>query len=152
MKTLKEYLDAPGGRKQMQSDIDEILRWMDFEKIAKVMDFLDWGWVEEDGKDMEGRRLVAKEGYTTYIPTEKDIMLKAKNIIDYTVESALEAEAKGEFERHYEVDSGGFICELDIIDDDMRKNFWGEDVPDDYEHSVDICLKFVLEEAMGKFV
>lgn len=152
MKTLKEYLDAPDGRKQMYSDIDEILRWMDFEKIAKVMDFLDWGWVKKEDEELDGHMFTDENGYVSYIPTAKEVMLMARRVIDWTVDGALESEKNGEFEKHYSVNTAGFVCELEIVDDDIKENFWGKDCPDDFEHSVDITLKFVLEEAMGKFV
>ena len=33
-----------------QESIDEIMDWFDFEKVAKVMEFLKWKWVStEDG-------------------------------------------------------------------------------------------------------
>lgn len=161
MKTLKEYLEAPGGRKQFEADIDDIMELFDFEKIARVMDFLNWGWLIGE-KDMEtllarGYKVFpADEDYPgngLYVPKVKDITIMARKIITDTVESALEAEERGEFEkRRYFVDSAGFYCELEIVDDEIRKRAWGDDAPDDFEHSVDIVLRFVLEDNLGKFV
>lgn len=161
MKTLKEYLEAPGGREQFEADIDDIMELFDFEKIARVMDFLNWGWRIGE-KDMDtllarGYKVFpADEDYPDnglYVPKVKDITIMARKIITDTVESALEAEERGEFkERRYFVDSAGFYCELEIVDDEIRKRAWGDDAPDDFEHSVDIVLRFVLEDNLGKFV
>lgn len=157
MKTLKEYLDLIEGRRQMESDIEEIMETIDFEKIAKVMDFLGWTWVIR-GRDADE---LVKQGYTVvfddeygddmYAPKVKDIVLRARKIINDTIYNALESEERGEFTTHYMMDSGGFHCELDIVDDDVRKRHFGDDADDDFKHSVDITLKFVLEDYIGKF-
>ena len=157
MKTLKEYLDAPGGREQLASDVDEILSWFDFKKIADVMDFLNWGWAISKDKSVDdlldaGYRVIDEGAYDVYIPQEKDVILAAKRIIDQTVNHALDAEAEGDFTDYYYVDGAGFYCELKIIDDEFRTYFWGEDAPDDFEHSVDITLRFCIEESLGKFL
>lgn len=158
MKTFKEYLDAPDGKKQMLDYIDDILNIIDFKRIESVMDFLRWGWVIGD-KDVDD---LLQEGYVVfysdftednlYVPKEKDIILAARRIIEDTVERALECEANYDLStKHFSVSRAGFLCEIDIIDDDRRKRIWGEDAPDDFEHSVDITLKFILEENLGKF-
>mgnify|MGYP007101851868 CR=1 FL=1 len=138
MKTLKEYLDAPGGRRQMIETIDEVIGEFDFEKIANVMGFLEWNWYFAEDNNMG-------------VPDKKEVEKQARSHLYYLVEHAEKAEADGEFEKKYILDGGGFYAELEIVDDDTRKSFFGEDAPDDFEHSVDILLKFVVEDNLGKF-
>lgn len=74
--------------------IDEIMDWFDFERVAKVMEFLNWKWVSaEDGVPSIGeikksaRRLlkeaiknktsIATGGFkVTYIPKDDYILLE----------------------------------------------------------------------------
>ena len=138
MKTLKEYLDAPGGRRQMMETIDEVISHFDFEKIADVMDYLSWEWFfKEDGSNR--------------VPNKKEVEARAREHLYDLVEHAEEAEKENNFTNRYYIDGGGFYAELEIVDDETRKGFFGEDAPDDFEHSVDILLKFVLEDNLGKF-
>ena len=157
MKTLKEYLDAPGGRQQLEEDIEEILDSLDFEKIASVMEFLDWKWCDgkRDAEELIERGYVVnvvEDGYVMYVPKVADIIRVARRTINDVISHALEAEENGEFIGRYYVDGAGFYCELEILDDETRKRFVGEDAPDDFKDSVDISLRFVIEDYMGKFV
>lgn len=138
----------------MRTNIDDILSWMDFKKIADVLDFLNQGWAVK-GKDVDdlvesGYRVLDDTLGPLYIPKEKDVLLKAKEYLDSIIEDVLDAEENGMFRDNWHID-GVFYCGLQIIDDETRKDLFGEDAPDDFEHSVDIKLRFVLEECPGKF-
>ena len=93
---MKEYLSTSEGRKQMRANIDEILSWMDFKKIADVLGFLHQGW-STNGMDVDS---LVENGYEVfddeygcgklYIPKEKDVLLKAKKYWEDLVEDALD--------------------------------------------------------------
>ena len=139
MKTLKEYLEAPGGRRQMMETIDEVMRSIDCEKIADIMTYLDWEWYFKEDDSMR-------------VPTKEEVESRAKKHLYDLVDHAEEAERENNFTDRYYIDGGGFYAELEIVDDETRKRFFGEDAPDDFEHSVDILLKFVVEDNLGKFI
>lgn len=139
MKTLKEYLEAPGGRRQMMETIDEVISHIDFEEIADVMDYLSWEWYFKEDESMR-------------VPDKKEVEDRARKHLYDLVDHAEEAEKENNFTDRYYIDGGGFYAELEIADDETRKRFFGEDAPDDFEHSVDITLRFVIEDYMGKFV
>jgi len=139
MKTLKEYLDAPGGRRQMMETIDEVISHLDFEEIADVMDYLSWEWYFKEDESMR-------------VPDKKEVEDRARKHLYDLVDHAEEAEKENNFTDRYYIDGGGFYAELEIADDETRKRFFGEDAPDDFEHSVDITLRFVIEDYNGKFV
>ena len=118
--------------------IDEVMHSIDCKKIADVMAYLDWEWCFNGDEDMR-------------VPDEKEVEDRARKHLYDLIECAEEAEKKNEFTDRYFIDGGGFYAELEIVDDETRKRFFGEDAPDDFEHSVDIRLKFVLEDNLGKF-
>ena len=138
MKSLKEYLQAPGGMRQMMETIDEVISSFDFEKIANVMEFIDWEWYFKEEDLMK-------------VPDKQEIESRARKQLYDLVEQAEKAEKENNFTDWYFIDCGGFYAELKIVDDETRKGFFGEDAPDDFEHSVDILLKFVLEDNLSKF-
>ena len=155
MKTLKEYLDEPGGKEQLENEVDKILGDFDFKKVERVMDCLSWFWyIGKKNIDIfidRGNRTSDDGMY--YIPKEKDLLFEARKIIMDTIDSYLEAEKNGEdLSSGWGISTAGFWCRVSIVDDETRKYYMGEDAEDNFENSVDIKLKFVIAENFGKFV
>ena len=153
MKTLKEYLSTVEGRKQMTNELNGILDEFDFSAVAAAMDALDWAWhlpeelVEEYLE--KGRRVFYDPDYpdlATYRPEYEDIMRTGRRMLFETLEHAAEQDGY-----YYYSKSGGFEVEVEVVEDETRERAFGEDAPDDFEHSVDVSLKFVVEGTITKF-
>lgn len=70
--------------KQWQKNIDEVMDWFDFDKVAKTMATLNWSWWDEG------------------VPSEGQLRRKARQLMTECVE------------RGRGVATGGFKVELDI--------------------------------------
>jgi hypothetical protein len=55
---------------KQQNAIDEIMDWFDFEKVAKVMSFLEWKWIS------------AEEG----VPSVGEIRQQARKLLKQVIE------------------------------------------------------------------
>lgn len=135
MKTLKEYISTADGVMQMWDDINEILDNFDFSAVYVAMEALDWKWVmkDENGENEERQ------------PEINELQKEAREIlVKLIMRLANEGENKG-FE-----DYGGFEACVEVIDDMLRKRVFGEDAPDDFKHSVELRLRFIIEENMPK--
>jgi len=55
---------------KQQNAIDEIMDWFDFEKVAKVMSFLEWKWIS------------AEEG----VPSVSEIRQEARKLLKQAIE------------------------------------------------------------------
>lgn len=84
-----------------QERIDEVMDWFDFNKVSRVMEFLDWQWVYP----------------TDGVPTEADLRQKARELLhmawDYSERSNEESFAG----------TGGFTAEADAARNWIRLTF-----------------------------
>ena len=135
MKTLKEYISTADGMMQMWDDINEILDDFDFSAVYVAMDALDWKWAmkDEDGEDVERQ------------PEINELQKKARGMMVELIATLAEDGEKSGFSN-----GGGFEVGVEIIDDKLRKRVFGEDAPDDFKHSVELKLRFIIEENIPK--
>lgn len=86
---------------EIQNSISEILGCMDFEKIKKVMDFLNWTWWNTDGvPEIYELRIFAREQLNR---VAKGLIKSGKN--------------------RYATSCGGFVAEAERDDDDSKIYF-----------------------------
>ena len=86
---------------ETKNSINEILDCMDFEKIKKVMDFLNWTWWNTDGvPEIYELRIFAREQLNR---VAKDLIKSGKN--------------------RYSTSCGGFVAEAERDDDDSKIYF-----------------------------
>lgn len=149
MKTIKEYISTPEGVTQMFNKVNEVLDDFNFNSIANVMEKLNWRWActheeaekyNDEGCDVAwGSGLM---GMCEYIPKEKQLIAEARRIIMECITGIPENETT------WSVSTGGFKARVFISTDEERREYWGEPADvDDFEHSVDIELYFILEES-----
>lgn len=148
MKTMKEYLSTPDGVKQMWDKINEVLDNFDFNTVKVVMEALDWHWActpeeaemyEEQGCRAK-TRMDGEEAY--YYPEYPQLLKQARELLVQCVEDMPEGETE------WSVSTGGFMAKAFITTDEERLDYYGDvaDV-DDFAHSVDILLYFIVEES-----
>ena len=120
----------------MWNDINEILDDFDFEKVHKVMETLDWKWYLADYED---------EDEELRVPTANEVRKRARSeMTSLITQMAEEGETTG-FSN-----GGGIEVTVEVIKDEVRKLAFGEDAPDDFKHSVELKLRFIVEENMPK--
>lgn len=155
MKTLKEYIATADGVKQMWNRIHDILDGFDFGKIYIAMEALGWEWCARESEIEElkelGRNVHINREFpelSTYVPEVEDIRKQARKMLEGIVNEAAEYQENHptDDKLYYTTSTGGFEASISILDDDTRRDIFGDDAPDDFEHSVDIVLKFVIEE------
>lgn len=148
MKTMKEYLSTPEGVKQMWDKINEVLDNFDFNTVKVVMEALDWHWActpeEAEMYEEQGCRAKARmdgEG-AYYYPEYPQLLKQAREMLVQCVEDMPEGETE------WSVSTGGFMAKAFITKDEERLDYYGDvaDV-DDFAHSVDILLYFIVEES-----
>ena len=149
MKTMKEYLSTPEGVKQMWKKINEVLDNFDFNTVKVVMDALDWHWAcspdEAEMYEEQGcrarTRVDSKEAY--FYPEYPQLLQHARERLVGCIESMPDDETR------WSENGGGFKVEVSICTDEERKDYYGSSVADvdDFEHSVDIALYFIVEES-----
>lgn len=148
MKTMKEYLSTPDGVKQMWDKINEVLDNFDFTKVTTTMEALDWGWActEEDAEMYEVQgcktRWCGDDGGWVYYPEYPQLLKQAREMLAQCVEDMPEGETE------WSISTGGFMAKAFITTDEERLDYYGDvaDV-DDFAHSVDILLYFIVEES-----
>ena len=147
MKTIKEYISTAEGMDQMYEKIGEILDNFDFPKVVKVMEALNWFWVcsEEEAHEYLERGLKVAGGNDglgyQFLPDTQSLIKFARKFILDTIKSMPENETI------WRSETGGFMVEVFIFkNDEDRKEYYGEETEDDFKHSVDITLRFVVEE------
>lgn len=141
MKTIKEYLSTPEGVEQKWNVINEILEGFNFDEVFTAMEAVDWRWVvigEDKADEME------KDGYE-YRPKIQDLRKKAREMLIDTIAKCPDEETE------WGQSSGGFETKMCILTDEERKEVFGDDAPDDFEHSVDLRLKFVFGDSGSRF-
>lgn len=153
MKTIKEYLSTPEGVEQKWSTINEIIENFDFDEIYAAMEAVDWRWVvsgqeradkmEEEGYDI--RWCDVNDDWYEYRPKIKDLRERAREMLNETLERCHDEETE------WGQSSGGFETKMCILTDEERKEVFGDDAPDDFEHSVDLRLKFVFGDSGSRF-
>ena len=145
---MKEYLSTPDGVKQMWDKINEVLDNFDFNTVKVAMDALDWHWActpeeaemyEEQGCRAK-TRMDGEEAY--YYPEYPQLLKQAREMLVQCVEDMPEGETE------WSVSTGGFMAKAFISTDEERLDYYGDaaDV-DDFAHSVDILLYFIVEES-----
>ncbi len=150
MKTIKEYLSTPEGVEQKWNIINEILENFDFVSIHILMDALDWMWYctekDADEKKELGNKVVAHGDFHEFLPEPDDLRKRARELLGEVLDGCGE---KGLNE--YAIATGGFEVYVTILTDEERVGVHGEDAPDDFEHSIDLRLKFVAEDSGSRF-
>ena len=147
MKTMKEYLSTPEGVKQMWDKINEVLDNFDFTKVTATMEALDWGWActENEASIYAGEGCKVKLGgdYPLYFPNHSQLLKQARELMVQCIED-MAKEGKNE----WSISTGGFMIKAYICTDDERRDYYGSvaDV-DDFAHSVDLSLYFIVEES-----
>ena len=150
MKTIKEYLEEPGGIVQAVSEINNIIDNFDFEAVSATMDALNWDWLCPSDKVEKFEKLGKLTGPPMYHPDIDDIRNNARTLLCNLI---LERAWKGKQDvEEWFVSTGGFEVSVTLIDDEDRKRLFGEEAPDDFEHSVDSVLKCVVEENLTKYM
>ena len=150
MKTIKEYLEEPGGIVQAVSEINDIIDNFDFEAVSTTMDALNWDWLCPSDKVEEFEKLGKLTGPSMYHPDVDDIRNNARTLLCNLI---FEQAWKGKQDaKEWSVSTGGFEVRAVLIDDEDRKWLFDEEAPDDFKHSVDIVLKFVVEENLSKYM
>ena len=152
MKTLKEYASGTEGMKQMMKEMQTILDDFNFGAVYTAMKALSWAWSVPDGMLEEyldkGKDVAYDPEYpelATFKPDFDDVERKGRNFLYDSLMDLTESD-----EYNYEMSGGGFEFRAWVLDDETRKRVYGEDAPDDFEHSVDIWFKFVIEENLPK--
>ena len=150
MKTIKEYLSTPEGVEQKWNVINEILENFDFVSIHVLMDALDWMWycTEKDANEKRelGNKVRVHGDFHEYLPEPNDLRKRARELLNEVIVEC------GEKERNeYTIATGGFETYVTILTDEERIETHGKDVPDDFEHSVDLRLRFVAEDSGSRF-
>lgn len=147
MKTMKEYLSTADDVKQMWEKVNEVLDNFDFSKVVATMETLDWGWActadEADEYAAVGCRTKDDGGdYFYYFPQYPQLLKQARKMIVECIEDMPDDE------NECSLSTGGFYIKVYICTDEERRDYYGSigDV-DDFAHSVDISLKFVVEES-----
>lgn len=152
MKTLKEYIATQDGLKQAVDDINEILDDFDFKSVHMAIEALGWGWhvpadkIDEyimNGKDVDYD--VECPELATYKPDYDDVVRYGNKFL---YNELFEAAKSSDYE--YYSSTGGFDLSIHVIDDETRERVFGKDAPDDFKHSVEIHLRFVIEENIPK--
>ena len=151
MKKLKEYVESAEGMRQMMADINAILDDFDFGAVYTTMEALSWEWGVPNGMVDEYRakgKLVSDReysGFELYRPDYDDVVKKGRNFLFEEVSKACERD-----DYEFNCSTGGFEVEVEVLDDETRKRAFGDDAPDDFEHSVEIRFRFVVESNMPK--
>lgn len=152
MKTLKEYISSAEGLKQMVDDMNEILDDFNFGAVYTAMNALSWAWSVPKGMIDEyiekGKSVHCCPDYpelATYDPDYDDVVKHGRNFLYKALMSAGE-----ESEYEYYENTGGFAVKISVLDDETRKKVFGDDAPDDFKHSVEIHMQFVVEENLPK--
>lgn len=125
-KSVRDYISTLAGYKQFRDRVDEIILHFDFQKVHNVMEMLDWRWASWYDE--------AEDQHTNEVPSVYALRTRAHQMLL----DAVEKDCGG---------SGGFEVRTyvyDLVDEDGVPFFPGE--PDDFEHSVHLSLKFVVEE------
>ena len=153
MKTIREYLSTAEGVEQKWNVINEILEDFNFDEIFAAMEAADWRWIvtgkdnademEEDGYDI--RRSGIDDDWYEYRPKIQDLRKQAREMLIDTIASCPDEETE------WGQSTGGFETKMCILTDEERKELFGEDAPDDFEHSVDLCLRFVFGDSGSRF-
>lgn len=135
MKALKEYISTADGMMQMWDDINEILDNFDFSAVYVAMEALEWKWTMKDDSGFDEERQ----------PEVNELQKRAREMmVNLILRLAEDGENIG-FDN-----CGGFEVSAEVIDDEMRKRVFGEDAPDDFKHSVELKLRFIIEENIPK--
>ena len=153
MKTMKEYLSTPEGMKQMWEKVNEVLDNFDFSTVIIAMEALDWGWActkeeasiySDEGCKVKLDNIMDEPGVVEYFPQHKHLLKAARNLITECIDDMVE---NGEEE--WAMSTGGFKARVRISTDEERADYYGAEVAnvDDFEHSVDISLYFIIEES-----
>ena len=155
MKKISEYISTAEGVQQMWDDINEILDNFDFSAIKVAMDALEWEWAckDDEADDLieTGHVVHCGNAGMMYKPEVTDIMKTARKRLIDVINSAVEYEKEtGVPSERYTASSGGFEARVEIIPDETRKEIYGDDAPDDFKHSVDLTIKFIIEENLSK--
>lgn len=151
MKTMKEYLSTPEGVNQMWKKVNEVLDNFNFDNVETVMEALDWSWActpseaaeyEEEGCRVK-RQNALVEGGCEYFPKYKHLLRVARERVVGCIENMPDDETR------WAESGGGLRVEVNICTDEERKDYYGSSVADvdDFEHSVDIALYFIVEES-----
>ena len=135
MNALNEYISTADGVMQMWDDINEILDNFDFSAVYVAMEALEWKWVmkDEDGEEEERQ------------PEINELQKRARGMLVELITGLAEDGETTGFRN-----GGGFEVSAEVIDDEMRKRVFGEDAPDDFKHSVELKLRFIIEENLPK--
>lgn len=123
---VKDYIQTLEGYKQFRNRVDSILLNFDFEKVHRVMKKLKWTWAvwEDENTNV----------YHDSVPSVYALRQLAYKLLIDSVE-------KGP------TGTGGFEVKCyvyDLVDEDGVP--YAPDEPDDFEHSVCLSLRFVVEE------
>jgi len=127
-KSLKDFLDDSRSYKQFRDNIENILMWIDWEKIHKIMKVLRWTWA--GWTDFEGN-----EHYNS-IPDKyglkKEVLHRIHEMEEWIGEHPDATE--------YHSGTAGFEYEMTVCDPE------NENDPDDYDNRVRFIVRFVVEE------
>ena len=150
MKTMKEYISTAEGVRQMWDKINEVLDGFDFNRVAAVMEALDWKWscAKAEAEDYEEAGCIVAwgegldEDHCMYRPEYPQLITAVRKQIVKAIEGMPDGET------HWSTSTGGFKVEIWISTDEERAEYWGSDVAnvDDFAHAVDISLYFIAEE------
>ena len=125
-KTVKDYISTVEGYKQFRDRVDEIILHFDFQKVHDVMEMLDWKWASWYDE--------AEDQHMNEVPSVYALRIRAYQMLLDAVEKDCGA-------------SGGFEVRTYVYDlYDENGNPYSPEDPDDFEHSVHLSLKFVVEE------
>lgn len=97
MKKYESYKDCFFDENKIRDDIDQILDCFDFEKVKKVMDFLNWEWFSSNG-----------------VPEIYELRKHARRLMNIAVAECIKTNQK------YFTECGGFRVECDKYEDDPK--------------------------------
>ena len=145
MKTMKEYISTAEGMNQLWEKINEVLDNFDFSKVIVTMEALDWSWACTEGEaDLysdQGCRIRKEGSDWHYFPNIQQLQKRSRELIKECVEHIPDGENR------WMVSTGGFEVIVDICKDEDREEYYGRPTEDDVEHSVDIQLRFIVEDS-----
>lgn len=154
MKKLREYLSTAEGMKQMMDDVNEILDDFNFGAVYTAMDALSWAWSVPKGMIDEyiqkGKNVHYSKDFpelATYNPDYDDVVRYGRNFLHKAFENAV---ASDDCDYEWYESVGGFNVTIKVLDDETRKSVFGDDAPDDFKHSVETHMQFVVEENLPK--
>lgn len=130
-KTIRYYMDKVGGRNQMIEAIHDVIECFDFEKVHRVMRFLNWGWAFTNNK----------------VPSVTQIKEQLLEMLFDVFEYGYNENAA-----QYQMDTAGFFVEYTIVSNEEAEKYEAYNFEDDdFKNRVIINVFFSIGDYHGGY-